>query len=171
MKRSSLTLALSLAAVVMLCAIDSFTKRLAQALLKGSEDVVIIPKVLVLRYVENTGAAFGLFKGMVWLFVILTVIVCLYIVSTLMRMSSDRRYLPVRLVLIALMAGAIGNFLDRIRLGYVVDFIYFELIDFPVFNVADIYVTVSIAVLLVLMIFYYREEDFDAISGRKALKD
>ena len=58
-------------------------------------------------------------------------------------------------------AGAVGNLIDRIQLGYVRDFIYFSIIDFPVFNVADIYVTVSTALLVILVLFYYREEDFN----------
>ena len=58
------------------------------------------------------------------------------------------------------MAGAIGNLIDRISLKYVVDFIYFELIDFPIFNIADCYLTVSSFLLIILAIFYYKENDF-----------
>ena len=61
------------------------------------------------------------------------------------------------------MAGAYGNFIDRLRLGYVIDFFYFNLIDFPVFNVADIYVTVSTIVFCLLLFFYYKEEDLERI--------
>lgn len=65
------------------------------------------------------------------------------------------------------MAGAAGNLIDRIRFGYVVDFFYFRLIDFPVFNVADIYVTVSFAVLLLLVFFQYKEEDLEFFEKKK----
>lgn len=65
------------------------------------------------------------------------------------------------------MAGAAGNLIDRIRFGYVVDFFYFRLIDFPVFNVADIYVTVSFAVLLLLVFFQYKEEDLEFFGKKK----
>lgn len=57
--------------------------------------------------------------------------------------------------------------IDRVRLHYVVDFIYFSLIDFPIFNVADIYVTVSMILLLILVLFYYKEEDFSFLSWKK----
>ena len=63
-----------------------------------------------------------------------------------------------------LAAGGLGNFIDRIRLGYVVDFFYFSLIDFPIFNVADIFVVVSFIVLAVCILFIYKEEDFDFLS-------
>ena len=80
----------------------------------------------------------------------------------------ERRYLVLRILAVLIVAGAIGNFIDRLRLGYVVDFFYFCLIDFPIFNVADIYVTVSTFVLLFVMFFYYKEEDLDRIfRGRK----
>ena len=64
-------------------------------------------------------------------------------------------------------AGAIGNMIDRIRFDYVVDFIYFVLINFPIFNVADIYVTVSTVALVVLLLFVYKENDLNFISFKQ----
>ena len=69
------------------------------------------------------------------------------------------------------MAGAFGNLIDRIRLDYVIDFFYFELINFPIFNVADIYVSCSVVVLLLLFIFYYKEEDMEVLLPSKKKKD
>ena len=65
--------------------------------------------------------------------------------------------------MILLTAGAFGNLFDRIKQDYVVDFFYFELIDFPIFNMADIYVTCGMALLIVLGFFYYKEEDFEVL--------
>ena len=79
---------------------------------------------------------------------------------------SDKKYLPLRIVLIAISAGAAGNLVDRVMLHYVRDFIYFSLIDFPVFNVADIYVTCSVFVLVYLILFYYKEEDLNFFSSK-----
>ena len=59
--------------------------------------------------------------------------------------------------------GALGNFIDRVFRNYVVDFFYFKLIDFPVFNVADIYVTVAAFAMIILGLFYYKEEDYNKI--------
>ena len=64
-------------------------------------------------------------------------------------------------------SGAIGNLIDRIVLKYVVDFLYFELIDFPVFNIADCYITISVIILAIMLIFYYKEEDIDLILKKK----
>ena len=74
-------------------------------------------------------------------------------------------------ILIFFAAGAIGNFIDRVSLNYVVDFLYFKLINFPIFNVADIYVTCSAFVIIVLGIFYYKDEDIDRIFPPKAKKE
>ena len=68
--------------------------------------------------------------------------------------------MPLRLCLVFLSAGALGNMIDRILHRFVIDFIYFKIINFPIFNVADIYVTVSIAVLVVLILFYYKDQEF-----------
>lgn len=77
----------------------------------------------------------------------------------------EYRLLHVLLSLIA--AGAIGNMIDRIRLDYVVDFIYFVLINFPIFNVADIYVSVSTVALVILLLFVYKENDLNFISFKQ----
>ena len=73
----------------------------------------------------------------------------------------------MRILTTFLGAGAVGNMIDRVFRGYVIDFFYFSLIDFPVFNVADIYVVVSILVLVYLFLAVYKEEDFDFLQKRK----
>ena len=85
-------------------------------------------------------------------------------------MPVSRRMLPLRLITVALAAGAIGNMIDRIVHHYVVDFIYFCLIDFPIFNVADIYVTCSCVLALILIFFYYEDEEFDFLFGKEKRK-
>ena len=79
------------------------------------------------------------------------------------KMPHTKRFLPLRACFVAIAAGAIGNMIDRISLNYVVDFFYFKLIDFPIFNVADIYVTCATFVLVFLIVFYYKEEEIDSI--------
>ena len=73
----------------------------------------------------------------------------------------------MKITLVFLLSGAIGNFIDRMIRGFVVDFFYFSLIDFPIFNVADIYVTVSFVVLAVLILFVYKEEDLAVYTPKK----
>ena len=86
-------------------------------------------------------------------------------------MSEEPKFWPIRLIAIAILAGAWGNMLDRIRLAYVVDFFYFKLIDFPIFNVADIYVSVATVVLILLVLFYYKDEDLNHILKNRKEKE
>lgn len=72
----------------------------------------------------------------------------------------------MRFIIVLLVSGAIGNFIDRCLNNYVIDFFYFKLIDFPVFNVADIYVTVAAILLILLFCFYYKEEDIDMLLSK-----
>ena len=145
--------------ITVLVLLDQLSKIYATALLKGKEDIILIKGVLQLHYLENTGAAFSSFAGKTWIFLVLTPLICIGLVWVLYRVAGSRRMLSLYLMDVMLLSGAIGNFLDRIHHQYVVDFIYVSLINFPVFNVADIYVTVSVAVICILVIFVYKEED------------
>ena len=80
---------------------------------------------------------------------------------------SSLRYLGLRVCTILITAGALGNMVDRTSQGYVVDFLYFKLIDFPIFNVADIYVTTATAALLFFLCFFYKEEDLAIFEWKK----
>ncbi len=146
---------------------DQFTKYLAVVYLKGTEGVDLIPGVFKLYYLENRGAAFGMLQNQQLLFFILTVVIVVVISILYARIPFTKRYIPLRLCAIFLIAGAIGNMIDRVRQNFVVDFLYFEWIDFPVFNVADIYVTVSTAVFIILILFYYKEEELELIKLTK----
>lgn len=140
--------------------LDQWTKLLSVSRLKGQEPCVVLKGVLEFYYLENRGAAFSMFQNAMWFFFLIALVVLVAIIVLLYRMPLDRRYLPMRVILVSIAAGAMGNLIDRITLSYVRDFIYFVLIDFPVFNVADIYVTVSVAALVVLILFYYKDNDF-----------
>lgn len=148
-----------LGAVVILTALDQVSKYLAVRYLKDQTALRIIPGVLELQYLENRGAAFGMMRNMQVLFILFACIITAAAFVFFLRLSANRRFLPLRIICILISAGAIGNMIDRIRLGYVIDFLYVSLIDFPIFNVADIYVTVGCAALIILLIFVYKEED------------
>ncbi|MGN0374394.1 MAG: signal peptidase II [Butyrivibrio sp.] len=147
-----------------LVAIDQITKILAVQNLKGQQPVDIIKGVLQLTYVPNTGAAWGLMSGMKVFFIILTSILCIAIIFLFFITPMKKKYNVLRIILTVLGAGAVGNLIDRVMNGYVHDFIYFEIIDFPVFNVADICVTLSMFILIFLVIFKYKDKDFDYIK-------
>ena len=116
---------------------------------------------------ENRGAAFGLLQNQRTFFIILTVIFLAAMVYVYMRIPSDKKFLPLRLLVIIVSAGAFGNFYDRLKLTYVRDFLYFSLIDFPIFNVADIYVTCSAVAFFILVVFVYKEDDLAFMEKKK----
>ena len=138
--------------------LDRITKKWAAVTLpKG--DIDIIPDILTLHYLENRGAAWGIFQNAFWLFFIITIVVVGVMVYFYARIPFTRRYWYLRFTIILLSSGAIGNFIDRACWHYVVDFIYVEAINFPVFNVADCYVCIAAALLIHSFLFYYKEEE------------
>ena len=148
--------------------IDQITKHLAVLYLKGNPARVIIDGVFELQYLENRGAAFGMMQNMQFVFVAGAVAIFIVIFYLYIRMPDTVRYLPLRICAVLLCAGALGNMIDRIRLNYVIDFFYFSLIDFPIFNVADCYVVISCIVFALLILFYYRDDnDFKFLSRKK----
>lgn len=150
--------------MIILILIDQFTKKLAVLNLKDKPPFVIIDKVFVLSYLENRGAAFGMMQNRQIFFLIVSLLFLVAICYVLFKLPLQKKYLAAEIVFVALAAGAVGNMIDRAVNNYVVDFFYFELIDFPVFNVADIYVTLSSIALFILLIFIYKEEDLEFIK-------
>ena len=153
--------------IIGLIALDQITKEAAVANLKGSDPYVIIDNIFELLYVENRGAAFGIMNGWRSFFLLLAPIVALALFAEILYIPLTRHYLPMIICLTGIASGAIGNFIDRFRQAYVVDFLYFKPIDFPVFNVADIYVTCSVFLLMYLIIFYYSDDDLNTMNPLK----
>ncbi|MDO5389606.1 MAG: signal peptidase II [Eubacteriales bacterium] len=170
-KKRKTFIAIGMLMIAVLVLLDQFTKHLAVLYLKNQPNIIWIKGVMELEYLENRGAAFGILQNQQWLFILLFFVFVTAVIFFYCRMPMDRKYLPVQIISLFLIAGGLGNLIDRIRLGYVIDFFYFSLIHFPIFNVADIYVTVSMVILFVLLIFYYKEEDFDLLFSFTAKKE
>lgn len=156
------------AVFLVLLLIDQLTKLWAVKILKPIGNIPIIRNVLEIYYVENRGAAFGIMQNKQWFFLLITVAVLVGLVWVFGKIPEEKHFIPLKVCLYFVGAGAIGNMIDRIFRKYVVDFIYFSLINFPVFNVADIYVTVAAFMLVVLMLFFYQEEDLDRVFSKKS---
>jgi signal peptidase II len=160
-------LAGTIISVILLLVADQCTKYLAVQHLKDQNPVVLIKYTLELHYLENRGAAFGSLQGRQVLLLIITAIVLIGLIVVYLKMPSNRRFLPLRMTVILLFSGAVGNMIDRIMNHYVVDFIYFKVINFPIFNVADCYVTIAAVLLAVLILFVYEEEELQFWSRSK----
>ncbi len=143
---------------------DIVTKYIVTAVLKPVEQITVIENFFYLTYVENKGMAFGLLSGGRWLFIVFTVIVLIVIFLFFVRSRTVYTPLIVRLAVVLIAAGAVGNLIDRIRLGYVVDYLHFVFWghSFAVFNFADILVTCGTALLCIYIIF---SDKFDKKEG------
>ena len=145
-----LFMALFAAAIV---AADQITKLLVVANIPLFSSVPAIPGLFHLTYVQNTGAAFSAFEGMQWLFALVFAVFAAGIIW-----EFPKKRLPFTMVerwtIVAVFAGGLGNMIDRLRLGYVVDMIAVDFIDFPVFNVADCFITCGCIFLVVHLIFF-----------------
>lgn len=147
--------------VTVLLLLDQLTKYWAAITLKGRNPIVVWKGVFEFQYLENRGIAFGLFQNKTIIFVILTLIILIALIYYYRAVPDNKRMRPLRIAMIMLAAGAVGNLIDRVINNYVIDFLYFKLIDFPIFNVADCYVTLSLVILTCLILFYYKEEELN----------
>ena len=135
--------------------LDQITKHLAVIYLKGKAPYIIIKNFFQLEYVENYGAAFGILQNKKMFFVIITIIVIIGIIIALFK-YSDVFNNTMNISLVMLLGGTIGNFIDRIRLSYVIDFIsvkFGENYSFPVFNIADMFIVVGTFLIIFMLVF------------------
>ena len=144
--------------VVLLTIIDQATKLAAINYLRPAGSIPLIPEIFHLTYATNAGAAFGMFQGARWFFVILTVVVLSVMAYYYVKLPHTREYAWVRFCLILICGGALGNFIDRLLKGYVVDFLHVTFIRFPIFNFADIFLVVGTFLLAIIMLFVIKDE-------------
>ena len=157
-----ISLLISFGIIVLLIGIDQLTKWLCntnETLLSGDR-IMVIEHFVSLRLAYNKGAAWSILEGKKFLLVSISLLASIGVAAMLVKFNDFKNNLLLTIALILIDAGSIGNLIDRVVSGVVTDFLYFELINFPIFNVADIYITVSEIVLIILILFYYKDEDF-----------
>ena len=135
---------------------DQFTKALVVANIPLGGHVAFLPGFLDFTYVRNTGAAFSSFEGMHWLFALIFLVFTLGIFYEYFRKRMPFSNFE-RWMIAAIYAGGLGNMIDRLRLGYVVDMIETQFMEFPVFNVADCFITCGCIALFVSLGFFNKE--------------
>lgn len=151
---------------VLLIFVDQITKYFSRIYLKEAP-VSLWNGVFSLHYLENRGAVWGIFQGKIDFFLIAFVVLIALMIYVYIKMPKTRHYLPLFWIITFLAAGAIGNTIDRICFGFVTDFLYFELIDFPIFNIADCYLTVCSILTVVLVFTRYKEDSFSFLTLRR----
>lgn len=158
----------ALIGVLILVGLDQWTKYMVLLHIKPVGSIPLIDGILSFTYHENRGAVWGIMQGQIPILIITTLIILTGVLWIYTRIPEDKKYIWLRFVSVLVVSGAIGNFIDRAFRRYVVDFIYFELINFPIFNVADMYVVIAAALLILLVLFVYKEDsDFDFMQIKK----
>ena len=165
-RKKKIRLAVDVLFVLVLIAVDQTTKYLAVTNLMNQKPYVVWEGVFELHYLENRGAAFGMLQDQKIFFVLTAVTILAVIVYVLVKAPYQKLYTKLHFTLVFIAGGAIGNLIDRLRYDYVVDFLYFSLINFPIFNVADIYVTLASIYLVILLLFVYKESDLEFLTFR-----
>ena len=148
-------LAFSLFAAAIVAA-DQFVKYLTVANIALYADVPFIPGLLQLTYVQHTGAAFSSFQGQQWLFALIFVIFSVLIVREYRKQTMGFTRLEWWCIA-AIYGGGLGNMIDRVRLGYVVDMIETTFMEFPVFNIADCFITCGCVLLMVHLVLFHKD--------------
>ena len=164
---------LPILSVIAIIVIDQWTKLLTLKYVKDTQGFYIINKVLRIFFVRNEGMAWGMLQNKQIIFIIITPIVIAALIYVFYKMPFEKKYIIMRICLIFLTGGAIGNLIDRVDAvdrvellngvfttgnlfhGYVVDMIYAEIINFPVFNIADSFITAGFALLMISIIFIF----------------
>ena len=146
--------------------IDQITKVWARTYLKTAP-ISVWNGVFEFHYHENRGSIWGILQGKVDVLLIASVFIFALLIYMYAKMPKTKEYIPLFWVLTVMIAGAVGNTIDRIFFGFVTDFLYFKLINFPIFNVADCYLTVC-AFLTVLLVFTkYKDDEFAFLSIKR----
>ncbi|HCC07694.1 MAG TPA: signal peptidase II [Clostridiales bacterium] len=138
--------------IIALIFLDQFTKYLVVNGLKYKDSIDIVPSILRLDYVENTGAAFGIMKDAQMIFIIITITFLIMAVIYYEKEIKQQKNRMYNIIYILILAGAIGNLIDRVVNKYVVDFISFYVINYPVFNIADSFICIGCVLLGVMVI-------------------
>ena len=135
---------------------DQFTKYLTVANIALHQDIPFLPGLLSLTYERNTGAAFSMLQGQVWLFAVIFALFTIGIIyefrKNTMKFTNFERW-----CIVAIYGGGLGNMIDRVRLGYVVDMIETKFMVFPVFNVADCFITCGCIAMIASLILFNKE--------------
>lgn len=141
---------------VLVLVLDQVTKLLTVAKIPLYGKMDFLPGLVSLTYVQNDGAAFSMLEGQQWLFALVFAAFAAFIIW-----EFSKKRLPFktfeRFCIVAVFAGGLGNMIDRLRLGYVVDMIATDFMDFPVFNVADIFITCGCILLMLHLIFFNKD--------------
>lgn len=156
--------------IIFLTFLDQLVKYIVDTRMAVGESLPVLKGIFEFTYVQNQGAAWGSFYGKRIFLLILTCIVFFFLILFYIKLIREKKFKALQVLMIFLISGALGNIIDRMRYGYVIDMFDFCLINFPVFNVADIYVSCSMIIILFLFLFKYDDDELENLFKFKKEK-
>ncbi len=138
---------------------DQYSKLVVQQDMIVGQSIPVIHKIFHFTYVQNTGGVFGILRGRTNFFIVVSIVVILFIIYFMLK--EEKKDTFIKVVFSVVLGGAISNLIDRMRLGYVVDFIDFRV--WPVFNIADSAISVGM-VLLLIRLFFQKEKSPELVN-------
>ncbi len=148
---------------ILLVTCDQVTKIWVMNNLSDGREIKVIGNAFTIKYLTNYGAAFGILQNKRLFFCILTALFIVFFLFLIILIPTLKKYYLLLISSILLISGALGNLIDRFTLSYVRDFLYFKLINFPIFNLADIYVCVGCFLLMIYVLFLSGENDLNEL--------
>lgn len=157
---------------IVLTTVDQITKQLVVSRMDLNRRYSVVNNIVSFEYLENRGVAFGIFSNKLSFITIITFAIIAVIIYCMIALEKailshpkySKKFTLLQFIFVLLTSGAAGNAIDRIRLGYVIDFISVDFMTFPTFNVADCFVTVGAFVLFIIIMFFINDEEFNSIK-------
>ncbi len=167
---SKLTYLIQLVLCAALVVVDQLTKIYARNSLNpanNGQSLTLFKGVLSFTYLENRGSIWGILQGKINFLLIISILLFVFLVYVYVRIPKEKKYLLLLYIDTVMIAGAIGNTIDRIVFGYVTDFIYVEIINFAIFNFADCCITIAAVVTIIVILTKYKDDGFEFLSFKK----
>lgn len=166
MKKVFMRYILPVLGVIAIVLLDQWVKELCLDKIGMYNTIVLWEGIFELHVIPNKGMAWGMLQNCQWLFIAITPVVLFVLGLFYVKLPKEKKFNAMRVLSVMLAGGAVGNLLDRMfrgefGQGYVVDMFYVKAINFPIFNVADCFVSVAFVTLVILVLFVYSEEEFD----------
>ncbi|MCQ2525556.1 MAG: signal peptidase II [Lachnospiraceae bacterium] len=161
-KTKAILLCVDAIIAAILIVLDQIIKSKVVEVLADGKEHKFIPGFIYLIYLKNTGAAFSSFQNQKWLLVLISILFMALIAFVMFKLPIGKKFIPANILFSLVIAGGIGNMIDRIKQSYVVDYLGFDFWrSYPIFNFADICVVIGVIGLFLLFIFVYNEKDLD----------
>ena len=155
-----------LVCIIVLNLVDRLSK-FATTYYCENENYTVIDKFFEITYMKNSGGAFGILNNQRFFFIFIALLFISLIIFLLFAMPDDKKYNTLHIWLSFILAGTIGNMADRIVYGYVIDMIYIKKIDFPVFNISDIFMSLGTIFTMIIVLFRLKEKDFEFLNFKQ----